>query len=179
MTSAAELVRDFVNTYDVEDDTDDLASPAELSVWLHERALTGPGDRATDDDLTLAVCLREGLRTTLTTGLPAAALQGAQQVLEEALRALPLRVRLTTAGPGLAPLAAGVRGGLGAIAAAVARAQADGTWRRLKVCAEGTCRWAFIDASKNRSRAWCSMRVCGNRTKTRAYRARQHRTRPS
>ncbi|PZG56724.1 hypothetical protein C1I98_00675 [Spongiactinospora gelatinilytica] len=176
MTSAAELVRDFVNTYDVEDDTDDLASPAELSVWLRERALTAPGDRATDDDLTLAVCLREGLRRALMAGL----LQGdAQEALEEALRALPLRVRLTPAGPGLAPLAAGVRGGLAAIAAAVARAQADGTWRRLKVCAEGTCRWAFIDASKNRSRAWCSMRVCGNRTKTRAYRARQHRTRPS
>jgi predicted RNA-binding Zn ribbon-like protein len=32
---------------------------------------------------------------------------------------------------------------------------------------------AFHDTSKNQSRQWCSMRVCGNRQKTRAYRRRQ------
>jgi predicted RNA-binding Zn ribbon-like protein len=63
--------------------------------------------------------------------------------------------------------------GLGLLASAVLGAHADGTWPRLKVCSEDTCQWAFIDSSKNRSRSWCSMRVCGNRTKTRAYRARR------
>ena len=61
---------------------------------------------------------------------------------------------------------------LGLLAAAVIDAHAAGTWPRLKVCVEDTCQWAFIDSSKNRSRSWCSMRICGNRTKTRAYRAR-------
>ncbi len=41
------------------------------------------------------------------------------------------------------------------------------------VCSSDTCQWAFYDRSKNRSGRWCSMQVCGNRTKTRAYRARQ------
>jgi predicted RNA-binding Zn ribbon-like protein len=68
----------------------------------------------------------------------------------------------------------GVRGALAAIAASVTGA----SWNRLKVCAEDTCQWAFVDASRNRSRSWCSMRVCGNRTKTRAYRARKQGSRP-
>ncbi|WP_184542814.1 CGNR zinc finger domain-containing protein [Streptosporangium becharense] len=87
--------------------------------------------------------------------------------------ALPLRVALTPGGPVLEPVEDGVRGGLAGIVAAVVSTRADGVWPRLKVCTESTCQWAFVDSSKNRSRSWCSMRVCGNRTKTRAYRARR------
>jgi predicted RNA-binding Zn ribbon-like protein len=57
--------------------------------------------------------------------------------------------------------------------AIVARAQADGTWERMKACAAEDCRWAFYDRSRNRSRTWCSMAECGNRAKARSYRARQ------
>ncbi|TCM57671.1 putative RNA-binding Zn ribbon-like protein [Rhizobium sp. PP-F2F-G48] len=40
---------------------------------------------------------------------------------------------------------------------------------RLKICAN--CGWLFFDRSKNRSRAWCDMTVCGNRRKaSRHYR---------
>jgi predicted RNA-binding Zn ribbon-like protein len=48
----------------------------------------------------------------------------------------------------------------------------DGTFARLKSCRNHDCRWAFYDYSKNRSASWCSMQLCGNRTKTRAYRRR-------
>ena len=65
MLAPAELVRDFVNTYDVENDDDELASPAELVVWLRERDLIGPVTGATDDDLAPRVGLREGLRGAL------------------------------------------------------------------------------------------------------------------
>jgi predicted RNA-binding Zn ribbon-like protein len=34
---------------------------------------------------------------------------------------------------------------------------------RLKIC--GNCGWLFIDRSRNRSRLWCDMAVCGNRVK--------------
>jgi predicted RNA-binding Zn ribbon-like protein len=66
-----------------------------------------------------------------------------------------------------------VRGAFAGVAVAVMACTADGTWPRLKVCQATSCRWAFLDTSKNRSRTWCSMRMCGNRTKTRAYRARR------
>ena len=39
----------------------------------------------------------------------------------------------------------------------------DGDTTRVKRCADGTCGYLFLDTSKNRSRQWCSMQVCGNR----------------
>jgi len=38
---------------------------------------------------------------------------------------------------------------------------------RLKICRH--CGWLFIDRSKNRSRMWCDMAVCGNRTKAKRF----------
>lgn len=48
---------------------------------------------------------------------------------------------------------------------------------RLKICAN--CGWLFVDRSKNRSRTWCDMAVCGNRAKaTRHYQRRKERSTP-
>jgi predicted RNA-binding Zn ribbon-like protein len=44
---------------------------------------------------------------------------------------------------------------------------------RLRECASDTCAWLFLDHSKNRSRRWCDMTVCGNRDKVRRHRQRQ------
>jgi predicted RNA-binding Zn ribbon-like protein len=45
---------------------------------------------------------------------------------------------------------------------------------RMKIC--GNCGWLFLDRSKNRSRTWCDMAVCGNRIKaSRHYAARRAR----
>nr|WP_316653470.1 CGNR zinc finger domain-containing protein [uncultured Gellertiella sp.] len=38
---------------------------------------------------------------------------------------------------------------------------------RMKIC--GNCGWLFLDRSKNRSRMWCDMAVCGNRIKARKH----------
>jgi len=157
------LLRDFVNTYDAQCDIEEFGAPSDLSGWLAERRLLPPGACASEADLGLAVALREGLR--------AAMLGRAQPELEGLLAALP--VRLSLDGPRFVPLHGGVRGGLAEVAGAVLTSAADGTWERLKVCRAPGCRWAFLDMSKNRSRAWCSMRMCGNRVKTRAYRARR------
>jgi hypothetical protein len=53
-----------------------------------------------------------------------------------------------------------------------AEATTLGTWTRLKVCSADDCRWAFYDRSPTRSGHWCSMRICGSRAKSRAYRRR-------
>lgn len=43
---------------------------------------------------------------------------------------------------------------------------------RIRIC--GNCGWLFIDRSKNRSRIWCDMTVCGNRQKAaRHYRRKK------
>jgi predicted RNA-binding Zn ribbon-like protein len=44
---------------------------------------------------------------------------------------------------------------------------------RVKLCPGRDCGWLFVDASKNRSRRWCSMEVCGSREKMRRLHARR------
>jgi predicted RNA-binding Zn ribbon-like protein len=42
------------------------------------------------------------------------------------------------------------------------------------MCTSETCRWLFLDSSKNHSRRWCNMKICGNRMKVRRwYQARR------
>lgn len=45
---------------------------------------------------------------------------------------------------------------------------------RLRIC--GHCGWLFIDRSKNRSRVWCDMAVCGNRQKAAKHYRRKKET---
>jgi predicted RNA-binding Zn ribbon-like protein len=168
---AADLIREFVNTRNVEKQTDELSSPAALAHWLRQHGLLGPRADVDEEDRRLAVALREALRETLLThhgseGEPAA------PDLEQLAGDLPLRLAFPAGGPRLEPAAPGVRGALAALVAAVYQAVADGSWSRLKACPADDCTWAFYDASKNRSRTWCSMEVCGNRAKTRTFRAR-------
>lgn len=46
--------------------------------------------------------------------------------------------------------------------------------QRIKDCGDPTCRWLFLDLSKNHTRRWCDMKTCGNRMKARRYQARYH-----
>jgi len=47
----------------------------------------------------------------------------------------------------------------------------SGPLDRVKSCAG--CDWIFVDGSKNRSRRWCTMDVCGTNAKMRRYVARR------
>jgi predicted RNA-binding Zn ribbon-like protein len=47
---------------------------------------------------------------------------------------------------------------------------------RIHTCAVDTCRWLFLDTSKNHKRRWCNMKVCGNRMKARRFQARRDQT---
>ncbi len=41
--------------------------------------------------------------------------------------------------------------------------------RRIRLCEASNCTWLFLDLSKNRSRRWCQMEVCGNREKAKRH----------
>ncbi|TIT75254.1 MAG: hypothetical protein E5W57_23105, partial [Mesorhizobium sp.] len=41
------------------------------------------------------------------------------------------------------------------------------TVARLRICPN--CSWLFVDRSRNSSRLWCDMAVCGNRQKANRY----------
>jgi predicted RNA-binding Zn ribbon-like protein len=46
---------------------------------------------------------------------------------------------------------------------------------RVRECASERCAWLFLDRSKNQSRRWCDMTVCGNRSKARRHYSRLRR----
>jgi predicted RNA-binding Zn ribbon-like protein len=49
------------------------------------------------------------------------------------------------------------------------------TMDRIRACGVESCRWLFLDTSKNHTRRWCNMKVCGNRMKARRFQARSTR----
>lgn len=44
---------------------------------------------------------------------------------------------------------------------------------RVRACDNPECRWLFLDTSKNHTRRWCDMKLCGNRMKARRFKARE------
>ena len=45
----------------------------------------------------------------------------------------------------------------------------------VRECSENTCRWFFLDRSRNHSRRWCDMQLCGNRSKAKRFYARRRK----
>jgi predicted RNA-binding Zn ribbon-like protein len=157
------LVQRFVNTVDFERDRD----------WLADM-LAEEGVAAKPRELERARETREAIRELLYANNR----QAVQGHPHEVLRAAAARARFTLdlERPALAPEATGLDGLLGRVLAIVYGAMVDGSWNRLKACRNHGCRWAFYDYSRNRSASWCSMQLCGNRTKTRVYRRRHGAT---
>lgn len=62
---------------------------------------------------------------------------------------------------------------LGPVAWRAADLLENGRIDRLKKCPGERCGWIFVDASKNRSRTWCSMKTCGNAAKVKRFREKQ------
>jgi predicted RNA-binding Zn ribbon-like protein len=176
-------VEELVNTRSVELGTDDIATPGDLASWLQERDLLPPAVRVPPAAHARALQLREGLRALIAANndgdppAPAGPEDGVDpHALAELARLandLPLVLDVTARPARLASRATGtVDAALATLLAAIAGAIADGSWSRMKACRDPGCRWAYFDHSRNRSRAWCSMALCGNRAKARAFRRR-------
>jgi predicted RNA-binding Zn ribbon-like protein len=144
------LVQLLVNSVDLEHGTDWLPD------WLAGHGLAA-AERARAEEV------REALRELVLANNGRRLERAARAVLNRAQVRIELAedatLRFASAGD---PLDAVVAVAFGAVG--------DGTWSRLKACRN--CRWCFYDYSPNRSATWCSMQLCGNRKKTRAYRAR-------
>jgi predicted RNA-binding Zn ribbon-like protein len=142
----------FVNSTNVESGADWLPE------WLGERGLGTQGDRARE--------LREALRLLVLANNGRPLDEGAVAHVNAAAS----RVSLELDEDGAVRVRANGDAIDGIVATAFG-AMIDGTWERLKACRN--CHWSFYDYSPNRSATWCSMQLCGNRKKTRAYRRRQ------
>jgi predicted RNA-binding Zn ribbon-like protein len=142
----------LLNSEDLENEVDWLPD------WLAERGLDRAGRRAR--------ALREALRALVRANNGVPLDDEAVATVNAAARRVSMQVdstgsvTVTTDGDALDRVVAIALG-----------AMVDGSWGRLKACRN--CRWSFYDRSPNRSGTWCSMQLCGNRKKTRAYRRRK------
>ncbi|BDD99228.1 CGNR zinc finger domain-containing protein [Mycolicibacterium fortuitum] len=168
-------VQALVNTVELPAGPDRLAHPDDAAPWLQANGLLSEGVRPTDAELDQVRKVREALRALLihnSGGPPPDADDLA--VLRALTGASAARVdlgpdgevRLSAAGEGM-----GER--LLELLLVMRDAQRDGTWARLKACANDACAWAFYDRSRNRGGTWCDMASCGNMLKNREFRARR------
>jgi hypothetical protein len=133
--------------------------------WLGERGFAADG--ISEPERARTVALRDALRAALLG-------DGWDGVHDDAA----VIVRHGSAGAWLEPAGDGPAAARALALAIVLEARRDGSWERMKACPGPHCGWAFHDASRNRSGQWCSMRICGNRTKGAAFRQRQRSARP-
>jgi predicted RNA-binding Zn ribbon-like protein len=171
-----ELVQDFVNSRELRPAVEELGTPQDLSAWLGAHGVLEPGTPVTAAELAEATRVREALRDLLAAkvGLEVD-VDAAKAEIDAAARRAGLELRFDPTCPRVEPTVGGVRGAIGRILVEVYDEMVDGVWCRMKACKADDCRWAFLDTSKNKTRAWCSMESCGNRAKVHAYRQRhQH-----
>jgi predicted RNA-binding Zn ribbon-like protein len=151
-----------------------LAGPGRLGAWLSAAGLGKGGGRGGREAIRLRDAVR-GAAEALAAGrrAPAAAVSEIDRILAAHRGALRLRRGRGGLTFGFEP-----RGnGLAAIAEAAARLLAGPDRDLVRRCANPACVLLFLDATRNRRRRWCTMRICGNRMKVAAWRARRRRRR--
>ena len=161
-----------------------LREPADLSAWLAEAGLITPpaaiGRSLVDGDILAgALALREAVNTAVTATVAAVSVPDrAVRCVNDWIAAGPHRpaLRLEAGMPVLrAPRAARTpRGALALIAVDAAELLGTGLRERLRICPGPGCRGRFLDDSPAARRRWCSMAVCGNRSKAAVHRQAAH-----
>ncbi len=153
-----------------------IPTPHRLVDWLAVYGLAV--DSCTPAQLDLARELREAIHAAATAAathgsLPATAVR---VINDRSARGRATAV-LTPDGERRWRLgsASGVEDALSVIAAdgiSVIAGERDG---RLALCASPTCRAAFFDTSRSRTRRWCDMNTCGNRQKKARFQANRRK----
>lgn len=165
-----ELLLQLVNSLDYPAGPDALGTPESASQWCAAHGLPPVSNQRELERL-------RGFREVVRGVLFANNGEGDPTLAWQAMRPYLAAVRFGTAlnaagGFSLEPAGAGVERAIAGMLAVVYDAIADGTWARLRACRKSSCRFAYFDYSKNGSRAWCSMAVCGNREKAQRRRSR-------
>jgi predicted RNA-binding Zn ribbon-like protein len=171
------LVQRFINTWNHEFpvEQDRLGTTGAASTWLRDNGLLREAARShavTAAELDGLRDFREAIRSLVSANVMGSCDPTALHTINAAAHAAPIvlgidddgRIDLETRAPGVHQV-------VGTVLAIIHDAQTDGRWSRLKGCRQ--CGYAFYDSSKNRSATWCSMSICGNRAKNRAYHQRQ------
>jgi predicted RNA-binding Zn ribbon-like protein len=195
--SGGDAALDFANTISRREEPaesrEDLSHYGRLVSWAQQASLLPDKDaatlradaadrpRAAVAALRRAVALRESIFSIFSTIArgdrpPAEALSVFNAALPGALASL----RVAAERGGFGWRFAHPDGDLAPMLAPVARAAANlltsTDLARVRECGSDTCSWLFLDQSKNGSRRWCDMKVCGNRAKARRHYQRERKS---
>jgi predicted RNA-binding Zn ribbon-like protein len=170
-------VQALVNTVELPAGPDRLVDPDDARPWLVDNDLLAPDAILGDTDLQQLRAVREALRALLmhNAGGPSPTEAEMAPLREVAAGGV---ARADFDADGLIRLAAAgdsISERLVDLLLVMRDAQLDGSWARLKVCANDECRWAFYDRSRNHGGTWCEMSACGNKIKNREFRARRRK----
>ena len=149
-----------------------LIDPEDLSQWALEAGLVDAAVEATEEDLEVAIAVREaGYRVVI------ARLEQRRPAVAdvELINEWAAQPRLT---PRLLRTGATRRDGtaaqlLASLAADVLELLAGNDIDNVKRCARPGCTRLYVDASRGQNRHWCGMSTCGNKVKVQAFRERQ------
>ena len=150
-----------------------IQTPARLLLWLTQRRLEVPACSA--EELQRALTLREAIHVAATAAAIGSPLP------EDSVRVINNASRLGSASPVLARdgslrwwlgQPASVDSALSVIAGDAVGLLAGTRSGAFALCASPTCRAAFFDTSRGRTRRWCDMNTCGNRQKKKRLRSR-------
>lgn len=173
--SPISLAEDLINTYDTFLELPEhLLTPTDLRLFLEQHGVA-LSMSPTDEDLEVVRELREVLRTIWNAESPSLATKRLNRLFAS-LRATPRaeieeedKVRLTLLPEPQMPLIERLT--LATALDIVQLLQIYGL-ERLHFCASEPCRDVFVDASRNRTRRFCSDR-CANRYNVAAFRERK------
>jgi predicted RNA-binding Zn ribbon-like protein len=124
-----------------------------------------------------ALRLRKSLRAIFTTLAADRRIRPAMlEVLNEELASAMARSQVVPTDDGFTWLWAQGGKALDSMLWPIARSAADmltdGPLASIRVCEGRACGWLFLDTSRNRTRRWCDMKICGNRAKARRHQER-------
>lgn len=137
------------------------------------RASGSAGDRVLDDVRTMRESLSEVLYAGIDRINPS---HRSLPTLEKFFRIASAQTRLVRDGAGLkwewvADVDARAEFPLWILTLSASQLLLSGNVELVRACGNPECRWLFLDTSKNRTRRWCDMKICGNRMKARRFRA--------
>ena len=196
--SGGHLALDLANTISrrarPETSTERLFDFGRLITWSQKAGLVSPKDaerlrsegtarpRAAVSALRRAVAVREAIYSLFEAVAdghrpPTDALDALNAALPDALSTLRVAPDRGGFGWRYAPPPDDLAPMLAPIVRAAAELLTSDDRSRVRVCGSATCSWLFLDRSKNGTRRWCDMKVCGNREKARRhYRREKKRT---
>ena len=157
------ILQDFLNTKH-------LSSPRDVGNWLASHRLLPPGTELTEADVKRLLVVQKGIRALVWVNSGGKLDEAAVDRLDQAAMGAFLQVRFSLDGSSrFESLSRTFEGALGYLLGIVMSTRIAGDWPRFKLCADGQCRAAFYDFSKNGRGRWCKVR-CGDRIRSKQYR---------